>query len=127
MLVPTGISFDTTGHFGHALLVTACGRAATAVLAIGCTGRVRVITANAPVMEGGIAVAPASFGRYGGDLVAAGETGGRIFAVAPDGAVVALAVSGLPRGRDIGGKHRLRAAWVRRPRRGLPRRPLHPG
>jgi hypothetical protein len=72
------------------------------VLAIDCTGRVRVITAHAPAMEGGIAVAPASFGRYGGDLVAAGETSGRISAVAPDGAVVTLAASGLPRGRDIG-------------------------
>jgi hypothetical protein len=72
------------------------------VLAIDCTGRVRAITTHAPAMEGGIAVAPASFGRYGGDLVAAGETSGRIFAVAPDGAVVTLAASGLPRGGDIG-------------------------
>ena len=101
-LTPTGITFDTTGHFGHALLVTARGRAATAVLAIDCTGRTRTITAHAPAMEGGIAVAPASFGRHGGDLVAAGETSGRIFAVAPDGAVVTLAASGLPRGGDIG-------------------------
>jgi hypothetical protein len=97
-LTPTGITFDTTGHFGHALLVAARGRAATAVLAIGCTGRARAITAHAPAIEGGIAVAPASFGRYGGDLVAAGEASGRIFAVAPDGAVVTLAASGLPSG-----------------------------
>lgn len=101
-LTPTGITFDATGRFGHALLVTARGRAETAVLAIDCTGRVRAITAHAPAMEGGVAVAPASFGRYGGDLVAAGETSGRIFAVAPDGAVVTLAASGLPRGGDIG-------------------------
>jgi hypothetical protein len=53
-------------------------------------------------MEGGIAVAPASFGRYGGDLVAPNETSGRVFAVAPDGTVATLAVSGLPHGRDIG-------------------------
>ena len=64
--------------------------------------RVRAVTAHAPAMEGGIAVAPASFGGYGGDLVAAGEASGRIFAVAPDGAVVTLAASGLPRGGDIG-------------------------
>ena len=101
-LTPTGITFDATGRFGHALLVTARGHTGTAVLAIDCTGRVRVITAHAPAMEGGIAVAPASFGRYGGDLVAAGETSGRLFAVAPDGAVVTLAASGLPAGGDIG-------------------------
>jgi hypothetical protein len=101
-LSPTGITFDATGHFGHVLLVTARGHAGTAVLAIDCTGRVRAITVHAPAMEGGITVAPASFGRYGGDLVAAGETTGRIFAVAPDGAVVTLAASGLPRGGDIG-------------------------
>jgi hypothetical protein len=72
------------------------------VLAIDCTGRVRTVAAHAPAMEGGIAVAPASFGRYGGDLVAAGEGSGRIFAIAPDGVVALLAASGLPRGGDIG-------------------------
>jgi hypothetical protein len=101
-LTPTGITFDTTGHFGHALLVTARGLAATAVLAIGCTGGVRAITAHAPAMEGGITVAPASFGRYGGDLIAADEASGRIFAVAPDGTVATLTASGLPRGGDVG-------------------------
>jgi hypothetical protein len=64
--------------------------------------RVRAVSAHTPAMEDGIAVAPASFGGYGGDLVAAGEASGRIFAVAPDGAVVTLAASGLPRGGDIG-------------------------
>jgi len=59
-------------------------------------------------MEGSIAVAPGSFGRYGGDLVAAREASGRLFAVSPGGAVVTLAASGLPRGGDIG------AARVRR-------------
>jgi hypothetical protein len=101
-LTPTGITFDATGHFGHALLVTARGHAGTAVLAVDCTGRVRAITVHAPAMEGGITVAPASFGRYGGDLVAAGETSGRLFAIAPDGAVDTLAASGLPAGGDIG-------------------------
>jgi DNA-binding transcriptional MerR regulator len=92
----------TTRHFGHALLVTARGHAGTAVLAVDCRGRVRAITGHAPAVEGGIAVAPASFGRDGGDLVAAGETSGRIFAVAPDGAVITLAASGLPAGGDVG-------------------------
>jgi hypothetical protein len=99
---PTGITFDSTGRFGHDLLVTAREHAATAVLAIGCTGQVRTVTDHAPAMEGGIAVAPASFGRYGGYLVAPVETSGRVFAIGPDGTVATLAVSGLPHGGDIG-------------------------
>jgi hypothetical protein len=101
-LIPTGIAFDATGRFGHDLLVTVRGQDGTAVLAIDCAGRVRALTMHAPAMEGGIAVAPASFGRFGGDLVAAGEASGRIFAIAPNGRVVTLAASGLPRGGDIG-------------------------
>ena len=99
---PTGITFDSTGRFGHKLLVTARDHGATTVLAIDCAGRVATITGHAPAMEGGIAVAPASFGRYGGDLVAPNETSGRVFAIAPDGTVATLAVSGLPHGGDIG-------------------------
>jgi hypothetical protein len=53
-------------------------------------------------MEGGIAVAPGSFGRYGGDLIAPSETTGRVFAIRPDGTVATVAVSGLPHGGDIG-------------------------
>jgi hypothetical protein len=99
---PTGITFDPIGHFGHKLLVTARNHAKTAVLTVDCTGRVQAITTDAPAMEGGITVAPASFGRYGGDLIAPGETSGRIFAIRPDGRVATLALSGLPRGGDIG-------------------------
>ena len=99
---PNGITFDSTGRFGHRLLVTAGEHGATTVLAIDCTGRVAVIISHAPAMEGGMAVAPASFGRYGGDLIAPNETSGRVFAVAPDGTVATLAVSGLPHGSDIG-------------------------
>jgi hypothetical protein len=99
---PSGITFDSTGHFGHRLLVTARNAAGMTVLAVDCAGAVRTIATRAPGMEGGIAVAPASFGRYGGDLVAPNETSGRIFAIAPDGTVATLAVSGLPHGGDIG-------------------------
>ena len=99
---PNGITFDSTGRFGHRLLVTAGEHGATTVLAIDCAGRVAAITGHAPAMEGGMAVAPASFGRYGGDLIAPNETSGRVFAVAPDGTVATLAVSGLPHGSDIG-------------------------
>jgi hypothetical protein len=99
---PNGITFDSTGHFGHKVLVTARNHAKTTVLAIDCAGGVAAITTHAPGMEGGIAVAPASFGRYGGDLVAPNETTGQVFAIAPDGTAATLAVSGLPHGGDIG-------------------------
>lgn len=99
---PDGVTFDTTGRFGHRLLVTAREHGATTVLGIDCAGRITAIASHAPAMEGGIAVAPASFGRYGGDLVAPNETSGHVFAIAPDGTVATLAVSGLPHGGDIG-------------------------
>jgi hypothetical protein len=99
---PDGIAFDTTGRFGRRLIVTARNHGATMVLAIDCAGDVRTITSHAPAMEGGIAVAPASFGHYGGDLIAPSETSGRVYAIRPDGTVVTLAVSGLPHGGDIG-------------------------
>ena len=54
---PTGIAFDATGYFGRKLLVTVSNHAETSVLAIDCTGGVRVITSgHAPTMEGGIGV-----------------------------------------------------------------------
>jgi hypothetical protein len=100
--LPTGITYDSVGRFGHLLLVTDRGHTATSVLGIDCAGRIRTITSTAPDVEGGMAVAPASFGSYGGDLVAADEFTGLVFAIRPDGTVVRLAVSGLPHGRDIG-------------------------
>jgi hypothetical protein len=99
---PDGITFDTTGRFGHRLVVTARNRATTMVLAIDCAGGVRVITSRAPVMEGGIVVAPGSFGRYRGDLIAPSETIGRVFAISPGGTVATVVESGLPHGGDIG-------------------------
>jgi hypothetical protein len=99
----TGIAYDRTGRFGHDLLVTRRSPAGpTTVLAFDCTGRVRAVTSRAPALEGGIAVAPLSFGRYGGDLVAPDERSGSVFAIRPDGRVVTLAASGLPHGGDIG-------------------------
>jgi hypothetical protein len=102
MAAPDGITFDTTGRFGHRLVVTAKNHGATLVLAIDCAGDVRTVASHAPAMEGGIAVAPASFGHYGGDLIAPNETSGRVYAIRPDGTVVTLAASGLPHGGDIG-------------------------
>jgi hypothetical protein len=74
----------------------------TAVLAVDCAGRVQTVAPQGPRMEGGIIVAPASFGRYGGDLIGPDEVSGRVYAIAPDGTVVTLVQPGLPVGGDIG-------------------------
>jgi hypothetical protein len=97
-----GIAFDETGGFGYRLLVTINHGASTTVDAIACTGAVTTITRTAPRVEGGIAVAPRSFGRFAGDLIAPDETGGRIFAVTPSGRSALVVKSGLPHGGDIG-------------------------
>jgi hypothetical protein len=99
---PSGIAFDGTGRFGHRLLVTAGHQGRTMVYAIGCDGRPATVADGAPPMEGGIAVAPATFGRFGGDLIAPDEGHGLVYAVDPSGRVVTLARSGLPAGGDIG-------------------------
>jgi hypothetical protein len=98
----SGIAFDATGRFGHRLLVTDRFGNRTTVFGIGCDGRLSTVVAGAPVVEGGIVVAPAGFGRFGGDLIAADETSGRVYAVDPAGLVVILVRSGLPAGGDIG-------------------------
>lgn len=97
-----GIAFDTTGRFGHRLLVTVSGSGRTTVYALGCHGGVRTITRKAPTVEGGIVVAPPSFGRYGGDLIAPDELTGRIWAITPTGHARLVATSDLPAGQDIG-------------------------
>jgi hypothetical protein len=97
-----GITFDATGRFGRRLLVTATAGKATTVFAIDCRRRVSVLTRAAPKVEGGIAVAPSTFGRYAGDLIAPDENRGRIYAIAPDGSSRLVALSGLPRGGDVG-------------------------
>lgn len=99
---PSGIAFDATGRFGHRLLGTAELRGGTTVFGIGCDGRLSRVAAGGPPLEGGIAVAPASFGEFGGDLIAPNETSGRVYAVTPSGKVVILVRSGLPAGGDIG-------------------------
>lgn len=98
----SGIAFDGTGRFGHRLLVTAGFRGRTTVFGIGCDGRPAVVAAGAPAVEGGIAVAPPGFGRFGGDLIAPNESTGRVYAVDPSGRVVTLARPALPAGGDIG-------------------------
>lgn len=97
-----GITFDQVGRFGYGLLVTINAGSRTTVDAIDCRGRVRTITRHAPRVEGGIVIAPIEFGRFGGDLIAPDETGGRLFAVTPQGKTELVANSGLPHGGDIG-------------------------
>ena len=99
---PSGIAFDGTGRFGHRLLVVAGSRGRTTVYGISCDGQVSMVAAGAPAMEGGIVVAPATFGRFGGDLITPDEGSGLVYAVDPAGQVVTLVQSGLPAGGDIG-------------------------
>jgi hypothetical protein len=97
-----GIAFDAIGRFGHRLLVTATKAGVTTVFSVDCRGRARTITPTAPAAEGGIVVAPPSFGRFAGHLIAPDERSGRILAIAPDGRATLVANSGIPRGGDIG-------------------------
>jgi hypothetical protein len=97
-----GIAFDSTGRFGHRLLVTAGQSDRTTVFAVDCRGRARTITRVAPTVEGGVVVAPRSFGTFGGDLIAPDELSGRLVAIAPSGRTRVVASSGIAHGRDIG-------------------------
>jgi hypothetical protein len=97
-----GIALDNTGRFGFRLLVTSTASRRTTVFAIDCRGRAVVLTRSAPRVEGGIAVAPASFGRFGGDLIAPDEVAGRLYAIAPNGHATRLAESGIAHGQDVG-------------------------
>jgi hypothetical protein len=97
-----GIAFDETGWFAFRLLVTVNHGLTTTVLALDCHRKVSTVTTDAPRVEGGIAVAPKTFGRFAGDLIAPDETGGRVFAVTPAGRSILVANSGLPHGGDIG-------------------------
>lgn len=97
-----GIAFDNVGLFSRDLLVTGPVNGKTEVAGIDCSGNVHVVATAAPVVEGGIAVAPQSFGSFGGDLIAPDELSGLIWAIAPDGIARQVVNSGLPHGGDIG-------------------------
>jgi hypothetical protein len=97
-----GIAFDRTGRFGHRLLVTSSVSGKATVFAIDCEGHVKVLTRRAPRVEGGIEVAPATFGRFAGDLIAPDELSGKLYAIAPNGRSTLVAQSGLAHGQDIG-------------------------
>jgi len=97
-----GLAFDNTGAFDHRLLVIGPNGSRTVVFAVDCTGTVKVVTRSAPTVEGGIAVAPSTFGAFAGDLIAPDEVTGRIYAIAPDGNATTIARPGLPVGGDVG-------------------------
>jgi len=97
-----GIAFDETGRFGYRLLVATTAGKRTSVDAIGCHGTVASITRTAHRVEGGVAVAPAGWGPFAGDLIASDELGGGIYAITPSGRNVLVAASGLAHGGDTG-------------------------
>ena len=99
---PSGIAYDNGGAFGYRLLVTTVIGETTTLYAIDCRGRMTPLTRGGPRVEGGIAVAPKSFGKFAGDLLAADENSGRIFAFGPKGGVAFVVDSRLPAGADIG-------------------------
>ena len=98
----TGITFDATGRFGNHLLVAGRRGDRTVLFSVDCRGRLRTVTDRAPLMAGGIAVAPATFGRHGGDLVGAHESSGDLVFIRFDGASGVLVRPDLPAGRDVG-------------------------
>ena len=98
----SGITFDRAGTFGHRLLATGTANGQSTVYAIDCRGRVKTLTDDGPVVEGGIEVAPRTFGRFAGRLIAPDETHGSIYAFKPDGGTTTVATPSLPTGGDIG-------------------------
>lgn len=99
----SGITFDTGGAFGYRILVTGtAGAGKSEVAAIDCAGTVTVITRAAPTVEGGLVIAPSSFGTFGGMLIAPDELSGNIYAIGADGSSRTVAASGLAKGADIG-------------------------
>jgi hypothetical protein len=99
---PKGIAFDSAGRFGRRLLVTGAAGNTTQVFALECRGRVQTLTRRAPRVEGGIVVAPLSFGRYGGQLIAPDEKSGRLVAIDQRGGTRTIGRSGLATGSDLG-------------------------
>ena len=98
-----GIALDATGRFGHRLLVTGTHNGnRTTVFAVDCLGTSTTLTDSAPQVEGGIAVAPATFGQFSGDLIAPDENSGQVWAIEPSGTATLVAVPALPTGGDTG-------------------------
>jgi hypothetical protein len=97
-----GIALDTIGRFDHQLLVAGSIQSREVLFAVDCQGGLSTLADPAPPMEGGMQVAPASFGTFGGDLIAADENGGQVWAVDPSGTARVVLVPNLPTGGDTG-------------------------
>jgi hypothetical protein len=98
-----GIALDTVGTFGHQLLVSGThDRNQTTVFSVDCGGGSRTVTTQAPLMEGGFAVAPPTFGRFAGDLIGSDENSGQVWAIDAKGGAFLVAVPNLPTGGDTG-------------------------
>jgi hypothetical protein len=99
---PSGIGFDTIGRFGNRLLVTALFGQSLTVYAFDCRGRSTVVLEGGPRVEGGIALAPRTFGRFAGQLIAPDEVGGKLIAIDSRGRSEVLIDYPFPAGVDIG-------------------------
>jgi hypothetical protein len=98
-----GIAIDTTGNFGHRLLVTGThdGNKTTA-FAVDCQGSSTILSDSLPLVEGGIAVAPPTFGQFAGSLIAPDENSGQMWAIDPAGKATLVSAPNLPTGGDTG-------------------------
>jgi hypothetical protein len=101
---PSGITWDARGPFAHRLLVTVLvDNTTTTLYAIDCRGRGTVLRRGGPRVEGGIVVAPRSFGRFGGRLIAPSEINGTIYAFDPRGrSAIVARPNNVRRGADLG-------------------------
>jgi hypothetical protein len=100
--VPSGIGYDDVGRFGHRLLVLAIRDNGSVLHGVDCRGRVSTIARHVEYAEGGLVVAPRSFGAHAGEAIAVNEYTDHVIAIRPDGTSGVLAVPPLPRGRDLG-------------------------
>jgi hypothetical protein len=98
----SAIAFDRVGTFGHRLLVAGSANNVTTLYAIDCRGRVKVLTRQGPLVEGGMEVAPRGFPHFGGRLIAVDELHDAVRAFKPSGAAATVAVPPLASGPDIG-------------------------
>jgi hypothetical protein len=97
----SGIALDQTGDFGYRLLVTVNLGIESALYAVSCQGHVSRLVPHMQKIEGGIAVAPAGFGRFGGYLVGADEYSGHVYGFPRNGQGETLVTVG-PAGTDLG-------------------------